>query len=71
MKTYKILRKSCIAIALFFTIIGFSQTQSTTIPVESFYSKIKEQKNAQVIDARGPEEFALNHIHGAVNFNQQ
>lgn len=71
MKTSKIFRKSCTAIALVFTIIGFSQNQSTTIPVESFYSKIKEQKNAQIIDARGPEEFALNHIHGAVNFNQK
>ena len=24
--------------------------------------KLKAQKNPQIIDARGPEEFALNHI---------
>jgi len=71
MNIYKKFRQNISAIVLLFTIGGFAQNQSTTIPVESFYSKIKEQKNAQVIDARGPDEFALNHIHGAVNFNQQ
>lgn len=71
MKINKIFKKNSTAILLLFTIFGFAQKQSTTIPVESFYSKIKEQKNAQIIDARGPEEFALNHIHGAVNFNQK
>ncbi len=54
------------------TIAGFSQNQNVfTLKVDSFYAKIKAQKNPQLIDARSPEEFALNHIEGAVNFNLQ
>lgn len=57
---------------LLFTVIGFAQNENTnTIALETFYTKIKSEKNPQIIDARGPEEFALNHINGAVNFNQQ
>lgn len=57
-------------IILFFTVIGFSQNKNTnTISLEEYYSKIQNEKNPQIIDARGPEEFALNHIDGAVNFN--
>ncbi|WP_166923660.1 thioredoxin domain-containing protein [Flavobacterium poyangense] len=60
------------SLILLFTIVGFSQGKSpNTIPLDLFYSKIKSQKNPQLIDARGPEEFALNHIEGAVNFNLQ
>lgn len=56
---------------LLFTVTGFSQdkTSSSIVLLDAFYSKIKSQKNPQIIDARGPEEFALNHIEGAVNFN--
>lgn len=60
------------AIVFLFTIAGFSQTRDkTTVTLAVFYSKIQEQKNPQIIDARGPEEFTLNHITGAVNFNQE
>lgn len=56
---------------LLFTVTGFSQdkTSSSIVLLDAFYSKIKSQKNPQIIDARGPEEFALNHIEGALNFN--
>jgi rhodanese-related sulfurtransferase len=63
---------SITAVILLFTVIGFAQKENTnTIGLDPFYAKIKKQKNPQIIDARGPEEFAINHINGAVNFNQQ
>ncbi|MEG2101039.1 MAG: thioredoxin domain-containing protein [Flavobacterium sp.] len=66
----KTLRNNIIALLLLFTFIGFSQNKSSnTISLEQFYAKIKAEKNPQIIDARGSEEFALNHIIGAVNFN--
>jgi rhodanese-related sulfurtransferase len=72
MKINKIFKSSMTSVVLFFGIVGFAQNQNTiTLPLDSFYTKIKSQKKAQIIDARSPEEFLLNHIDGAVNFNLQ
>lgn len=66
------LKNGITAVVLLFTIIGFSQDKnSNVVSLETFYTKIKSQKNPQIIDARGADEFALNHINGAVNFNLQ
>lgn len=66
----KVIKNSFLAIVFLLSAVGFSQNQDApTLPIESFYSKIKEQPKAQIIDARGPEEFAINHVNGAVNFN--
>lgn len=66
----KIFKNSIKTAILFFTVIGFAQNKSAnTISLDAYYSKIQSEKNPQIIDARGPEEFALNHINGAVNFN--
>ncbi|WP_338840102.1 rhodanese-like domain-containing protein [Flavobacterium ginsenosidimutans] len=65
----KILKKTFTAVFLLFTIVNFSQGNSANILLDAFYSKIKSQKNPQIIDARGADEFALNHIEGALNFN--
>ena len=66
----KSFKNSITAIVLLFTVVGFAQSQNPfTLQIETFYTKVKEQKNPQIIDARGPEEFATNHINGAVNFN--
>lgn len=66
----KRLKNSIATIVFFFTIAGFSQNQNGNIlSINSFYAKIKSQDKPQIIDARTPEEFALNHIEGAVNFN--
>ncbi len=65
----KVVIKNSIAVIVFlFTIAGFSQNQNV-LKIDSFYPKVKEQKKPQIIDARSPEEFAINHIDGAVNFN--
>ena len=57
-------------VILFLSVLGFAQKESTnTVSLEVFYTKIKSEKNPQIVDARGPEEFALNHINGAQNFN--
>lgn len=59
-----------LALIVLFTITGFSQNKSAnTASLEVFYSKIQAEKKPQIIDARGPDEFALNHLNGAVNFN--
>lgn len=65
--------KNCTAIlALFMTFGAFAQTPNAfTLPLDAFYAKIKSQNKPQIIDARSPEEFALNHIEGALNFNLQ
>lgn len=66
----KIFKKSIATAILLFTVVGFSQNKSSnTISLDVFYSKIQSEKNPQIIDARGAEEFALNHINGAQNFN--
>ncbi|KDN55904.1 thioredoxin domain-containing protein [Flavobacterium seoulense] len=66
----KIIENIQIAIIVLFSIIGFAQDKSSnTVSLDVFYSKIQNEKQPQIIDARGPEEFALNHINGAVNFN--
>lgn len=70
MKKNKRNKNSINTLILFLSLIGFSQNKSTnTVTLDVFYSKIKSEKNPQIIDARGPEEFVLNHINGAVNFN--
>ena len=65
----KLFKTSITTLMLFFTLAGFSQGNSANILLDAFYSKIKSQKNPQIIDARGADEFALNHIEDAVNFN--
>ena len=66
----KIFKNSIATAILLFTVAGFSQNKSSnTVSLDVFYSKIQSEKNPQIIDARGPEEFALNHINRAVNFN--
>jgi rhodanese-related sulfurtransferase len=68
----KSFKKSITALVLLFAIIGFAQKENTTtLPIDSFYTKIKSEKKPQIIDARSAEEFVINHIDGAVNFNQQ
>jgi rhodanese-related sulfurtransferase len=65
----KKLKFSLAAIVYLFTIAAFSQGQSANVLLDAFYSKVKSEKNPQIIDARGSDEFSLNHIEGAVNFN--
>lgn len=66
----KIFKNSIATAILLFTVAGFSQNKSSnTVSLDVFYSKIQSEKKPQIIDATGPEEFALNHINGAVNFN--
>lgn len=67
-----ILKNSVATLALFFAFGAFAQNENViTLTLDSFYTKIKSQKNPQIIDARSPEEFLLNHIEGAFNFNLQ
>lgn len=59
-----------LVIAFLFAVAAFSQNKNEfTLPIDSFYSKIKEQKNPQIIDARSADEYGINHVFGSVNFN--
>lgn len=70
MKKNKTFKNSITTLILFLSIVGFSQEKSpNTVSLDVYYAKIQNEKKPQIIDARGPEEFALNHINGAVNFN--
>ncbi|MES2574058.1 MAG: thioredoxin domain-containing protein [Bacteroidota bacterium] len=65
-----ILKNSIAAIMFLFTVVGFAQDKNPfTLQIEAFYAKVKGQKNPQIIDARSSEEFVLNHINDALNFN--
>lgn len=64
-----VLRNALVTLVLLLSFAAFAQNQ-VTLPLEAFYVKVKNQKKPQLIDARSPEEFAQNHIEGALNFNQ-
>lgn len=59
------------AIILAFTTLIKAQNESSVVNLSVFSTKLSAQSNAQIIDARSAEEFALNHINGSLNFNQQ
>jgi len=66
----KIFKKSIATLILLFATAGFAQNQNViTLQLDSFYAKIKAEQKPQIIDARSPEEFAINHINEALNFN--
>jgi len=70
MRKNKILKHGFTAVLLFLTLGVFAQEKNPfTLPIDSFYSKVKEQTKPQIIDARSAEEFTINHINGAVNVN--
>jgi rhodanese-related sulfurtransferase len=67
-----IFKNYIVTLALFMAYTTFAQNQiSITLSLDSFYTKIKNQINPQLIDARSSEEFYQNHINGSLNFNQQ
>ncbi len=62
-----------ILVLLGFVSVSIAQTEKPEglLPVDQFAAKVKAQPTPQLIDARSAEEFALNHIPDAVNFNLQ
>ena len=46
-----------------------TQSSIKTIEAKDFYDTIKTIENAQIIDVRTPEEFALEHIDKAINID--
>ena len=60
---------ACLLLAA--TLAGQAEKASFTLSLDSFTAKIGRQLQPQIVDARAPEEFAFNHIEGAVNFNLQ
>lgn len=68
--------KKPVAIVIFllgFVSVAVAQTEKPAglLPVQQFAEKLKAQAILQLIDARSPEEFALNHIPEAINVNRQ
>lgn len=54
-----------------FTTTSLAQETPKLTSLEEFSTKLSQQAKPQIIDARSAEEFALNHLHGAVNFTLQ
>lgn len=52
-----------------FAMSAFVQAQDKALTIAEFASILKSSKNAQILDARSPEEYATNHIKGAINVN--
>ena len=48
---------------------GQESKKIESVSPETFAKKIKETKNAQILDVRTPEEFASDHIDNAANVN--
>ncbi|GLU56074.1 thioredoxin domain-containing protein [Dyadobacter frigoris] len=69
----KILRLSALVLtALLLQTVAFAQGQprKDLLTFEEFESKLKAAgKDAQILDARLPEEYTQNHLEGAVSFN--
>lgn len=54
---------------MIFSCNGQTSKNIEVIAPEAFAKKIKETKNAQILDVRTPEEFASEHIDNAANVN--
>lgn len=54
-----------------FITLSFAQETPQLTSLEEFATKLSQQTKPQLVDARSPEEFALNHLHGAINFTLQ
>ncbi|WP_221391451.1 thioredoxin domain-containing protein [Dyadobacter sp. NIV53] len=70
MKNFKVC--GFVLIALFLQNLSFAQNspKPDLLTFEQFEAKLAAAgKNAQILDARLPEEFTQNHLEGAVNFN--
>lgn len=61
------------ALTLSIAASAFAQTEINNVPpplsAEDFAAIINTQSNPQIIDVRTPEEFAINHINGAINID--
>jgi len=63
MKTLKIVLLALLAVSA-----GRVRAQAPALlSLEAFAAKLKQAKNAQILDARSAEEFAQNHIKDAIN----
>jgi rhodanese-related sulfurtransferase len=45
------------------------EAQNESLTVKEFAKKLYQAEHPQILDARSPEEYSLNHIRGAVNIN--
>lgn len=60
---------SVLTLALFVSIHAFAQQAAAPkLTLAQFEEKLKGAVNPQILDVRSPQEFAENHLKGAVNF---
>lgn len=71
MKKKLFLLFSSLALLIATPVLAQSDSKEGIISVLAFTTLLKAETSPQLIDARSPEEFALNHIPNAVNFNLQ
>ena len=67
------MKRYAFLIAILCGMVAATSAQETQklASLEEFSTKLSQQENPQIIDARSAEEFALNHLPRAVNFNLQ
>jgi rhodanese-related sulfurtransferase len=53
----------------FATLFSPAFSQNRTLTIDEFAQLLRTSPNAQVLDARSPQEFAINHIENAINVN--
>jgi rhodanese-related sulfurtransferase len=54
-------------LTLLLVVTELLSAQENSITIKEFAAILNTSKNAQILDARSPEEFAVNHIKGAIN----
>ena len=52
-------------------VINTNTATAVTLSVDLFEAKINQSPDAQIIDTRLPEEYAINHLINAININAQ
>ncbi len=57
------------SLLLLFFLAGTHTAYAQIILLDSFEAKMKLDSEPQLIDARSPEEFALNHLNGSINID--
>lgn len=57
------------ALVILLSLINLTQAQNQSLTIKEFANILNSSQHPQILDARSPEEFAVNHIKNAININ--
>jgi rhodanese-related sulfurtransferase len=69
MKPKKMKNKSISALIILLSITSLLQGQNLSLTIKEFAQLLNTSQHPQILDARSPEEFAINHLKNAININ--